>query len=94
LVAATTLLLIAAMPVGAAAVPTPPETGCPAGSEQLSVETLTGLGYNVPARIDPVGNNDGWVCGHAVVDAAAEQIAPGLTRTLYLFGDNDVTPEH
>ena len=93
-VAATTLLLISAMPVGAAAVPTPGETGCAAGFEQLSVETLTGLGYRVPALEDEAGNHDGWVCGHALVDAAAEQISPGHTLTIYLFDDNVITPEH
>ena len=93
-VAATTLLLIAAVPVGAAEVPTPGETGCPAGSEQLSVETLTGLGYRVPALEDEAGNQDGWVCGHALVEAAAEQISPGHTLTIYLFGDKTLTPEH
>jgi hypothetical protein len=92
--AATTLLLITAMPVGAAAVPTPGETGCAAGFEQLSVETLTGLGYRVPALEDAAGNNDGWVCGHALVEAAADQASPGHTLTIYLFGDNRLTPEH
>jgi hypothetical protein len=93
-VAATTLLLITALPVGAAAVRTPRETGCAAGFEQLSVKILTGLGYRAPALEDEGGNQDGWVCGHALEDAAADQISPGRTHTIYLFVDNVLTPEH
>ena len=87
-------LPITALPVWAAAVPTPRETGCAAGFEQLSVEILTGLGYRVPALEDQGGNQDGWVCGHALEDAAADQISPGRTHTIYLFVDNRITPEH
>jgi hypothetical protein len=91
LVAATTLSLAAAMPVWAAAVPTPVETGCAAGFEQLSVQTLTALGYRLPSELDAAGNQDGWVCGHAFVEAAKDQLCPDCPREiLYLFGDNDV----
>lgn len=50
-----------------------PSNGCPAGYQLLSVKTLSGAGYRVPAQVDsPIsgvtsfgqpGNGDGYVCG-------------------------------
>lgn len=51
----------------------PPANGCPSGYGLLSVATLTGEGYRVPAMVDSPtsgvlshgqpGNGDGLVCG-------------------------------
>jgi hypothetical protein len=69
LVIATAGAVITAAPALAA----PPSTGCPAGYQLLSVQTLTAEGYTVPALVDSPtsgllsygkpGNGDGYVCG-------------------------------
>jgi hypothetical protein len=54
----------------APALAAPPSTGCPAGYQLLSVQTLTAEGYKVPALIDSPtsgvvgegpGTGQGWV---------------------------------
>ena len=61
-------------PAGTPAMAAPPPSGCPAGYQLLSVQTLTAEGYMVPALVDSPtsgvksfghpGDGDGWVCGH------------------------------
>jgi hypothetical protein len=49
---------------------TPVATGCPAGSELLSVASLEATGpYTTPRLVDTAGNNNGLVCGAVVPDA-------------------------
>ncbi len=45
----------------AAAVPTPPETGCPAGWQLLSLDDLEGAGYVFVPDLD--ANGDRLICG-------------------------------
>lgn len=57
---------------GGAAFAAAPSDGCPAGFQLQSVDTLSGLGYRVPAQVDSPscgvtpfghsGNGDGYVC--------------------------------
>lgn len=81
----------------AAAGATPPETGCPAGDQTLTVAWLEQQGpYKAPPQIDSAGNQDGLVCGHVVSAAAAANYCGGpcVVPVLYTFRDNDLTPEH
>lgn len=73
----------------------PPSNGCPAGYELMSVETMTSLGYHVPAAVDsPIsgihsfgqpGNGDGYVCGVKLGNRVG---TTGLQ--LYNFMDNQL----
>jgi hypothetical protein len=62
-------------PAGAANSPPPSNTGCAAGYQLLSVAALEAVGPYVAAReVDSHGNNNGYVCGHAVPLGEAEAI--------------------
>jgi hypothetical protein len=62
-------------PAGAANSPPLTNTGCPAGYQLLSVAALEATGpYAAPGEVDSSGNNDGYVCGHAVPLGEAEAI--------------------
>ena len=84
----------------AGAVDTPPQTGCPAGYQTLSVSWLESQGpYMLPAILDDPangGNDDGYVCGLPLPDAAAVQLCGGPcgVPVLYQFRDNNLTPRH
>jgi hypothetical protein len=76
----------------AAPAQTPPETGCPAGYQHLSVTSLEAQGpYMAPRAIDTGGNNNGFVCGLPLPPAAAEQACGGPcpVPVIYLFRDDD-----
>jgi hypothetical protein len=63
------------LPAGAANSPPPSNLGCPAGYQLLSVAALEAIGpYVAPREVDSNGNNDGYVCGHAVPLGEAEAI--------------------
>lgn len=67
---AVAVATVAATALPATATKTPLTTGCPAGYELLSVESLEAQGpYLVPRRVDEPGNNNGLVCGLALPDA-------------------------
>jgi hypothetical protein len=89
---------LAAVPVTSAVAVTPPVSGCPAGFQTLSVATLTGLGYHVPALVDDPangGNGDGVVCGKPINPTRADQLCGGPCGVvLYGFRDNSLTPSH
>ncbi len=71
-----------------------PSNGCPAGYQLLSVKTLSGAGYRVPAQVDsPIsgvtsfgqpGNGDGYVCGVQL----GKQVGP--FGPIYNFIDNQL----
>ena len=80
---------------GTPAMAAPPPSGCPAGYQLLSVQTLTAEGYKVPALVDSPtsgvksfghpGDGDGWVCGHQL----GNQLTPfGLP--VFDFTDNQL----
>lgn len=83
-----------AVPAYAAAPGTPPESGCPAASQLLSVEWLEDQGpYMAPRQIDDAGNQDGLVCGKPVNQIAAEKSlckGPCAVPVIYLFRDNEL----
>jgi hypothetical protein len=69
-------------------------TGCPAGYEFRSVESLAETGNApVPGQIDAAGNADGFVCALPLPDAVcrAAGFDPCLVETFYRFRDNDVS---
>jgi hypothetical protein len=97
--AAALALAAATLPLGgsSAVAATPSETGCPAGFSLLSVQWLSTQGaYQLPGILDAAGNNDGYVCGKAIVDVAATHICGGScgVPVLYNFYDNDKTPAY
>jgi hypothetical protein len=96
--AAALALAAVTLPLSPAALAaTPPETGCPAGFSLLSVQWLSTQGpYQLPGILDAAGNNDGYVCGKAIVDVAATHLCGGScgVPVLYNFYDNDKTPAH
>ena len=92
-IAAITVLLVVGLLV---AVPLPtavakPGTGCPAGYQLRTVESLAATGNApVPGLIDAAGNNDGLVCALPLPDAfcIAMGFDPCPVETVYLFTDN------
>jgi hypothetical protein len=89
--------MVMASPAPAAfAVDTPPETGCPASNQVLSVAELAALGHHVPVLIDEAGNNNGLICAKQLAPADQEQTClrigcePG--DILYYFRDDTLTP--
>jgi hypothetical protein len=74
------------------AVPTPPETGCPAGWAHLPVADLASQGYGVPGRVDEAGNNNGFICAKAMPEAIRLKLCgPDCpVPTLYQFRDDDL----
>jgi hypothetical protein len=83
------LLLAAPLPTAVAET----STGCPAGWQFRSVESLAATGNApVPGQVDAAGNADGFVCAHPLPDAVciAAGFDPCPVETLYLFRDNDV----
>jgi hypothetical protein len=94
-IAAGTVLLavglLAAVPLPAAVAK--PGTGCPAGYQLRTVESLAATGNApVPGQIDAAGNNDGLVCAHPLPDAfcTAMGFDPCPVETTYWFTDNTV----
>lgn len=98
----TLVILLAAHMAGTSvahaesSVSTPPQTGCPAAYERLSVEELEEIDedYLVPGRLDDMangGNGNGWVCGLAMPEAfAAQQCGtPCRVPVVYLFREDD-----
>ena len=79
----------------AAAVPTPPQTGCPGGYLLLSLSDLHDQGYVFSPGLD--ANNDGYICGKPVAPPVQEQICsqfPGgvcPVPIIYYVRDNNVT---
>ena len=70
-----------------------PPTGCPAGYQLRSVESLAATGNApLPGQIDAAGNGDGFVCALPLPDAVciAHGFDPCPVETIYLFRDNDV----
>ena len=94
-VAAVTVLLAVGL---LAAIPLPSamaqeSTGCPAGWQYRSVESLAATGNEpVPGQVDAAGNADGFVCAHPFPDPVciAFGFDPCPVETLYQFRDNDV----
>ena len=92
-VAAVTVLLAVGL---LAAIPLPSamaqeSTGCPAGWQYRSVESLAATGNEpVPGQVDAAGNNDGLVCALPLPDAfcIAMGFDPCPVETVYLFTDN------
>jgi hypothetical protein len=95
---ATMFVLLLGLAMGTAivsadpAVPTPPQTGCPAGYDHLSVEELEPQGYRVPRRVDEAGNNNGMVCGLAMPEAFKRQVCGSNcpVPVVYLFRDDNL----
>jgi hypothetical protein len=91
-------IVYTATPAGAVA--TPPETGCSAGFQTLSVSWLESRGpYQLPARLDDPangGNGDGLVCGKPINPTRTAKLCgtPCDVPVLYEFGDNNLTPWH
>jgi hypothetical protein len=91
-------LSVAVLPaMTASAVDTPPQTGCPASNEVLSVADLTPLGYRLPGRLDAAGNANGLICAKLLAPAADVQAClhnpecvPGTV--LYYFRDDTLVP--
>ncbi len=84
-----------ALTAPALAADTPPQTGCPASNQVLSVAELTAQGYRVPAQVDAAGNGNGLVCGKPLSAAAQEQFCRlngGCPVIIYQFRDDDLTP--
>ena len=78
----------------AAAVPTPPTTGCPTGYQLLSLDDLEGRGYVFAPDLD--ANRDRFICGkplNPVVQARVCLTFPGgvcPVPVLYAVRDNEV----
>jgi hypothetical protein len=94
-VAAVTVLLafglLAAGPLPTAAAKT--GTGCPAGFQLRTVESLAATGNTPnPGLLDAAGNNDGLVCVLPLPDAFCTAMGydPCPVETVYLFLDNTV----
>jgi hypothetical protein len=94
-IAASTVLLAVGL---LAAVPLPnavakPGTGCPAGYQLRTVESLAATGNApIPGQVDAAGNNDGLVCARPVPDAVCTAMGfdPCPVETIYFFRDNTV----
>ena len=84
----------------AGAIATPPETGCAAGYQTLSVSWLESQGpYRVPALLDDPangGNGDHLVCGKPINATRTAKLCgpPCDVPVLYEFADNSLTPWH
>jgi hypothetical protein len=82
------------------AVATPPQTGCSAGFQTLSVSWLESQGpYQAPARLDDPangGNADQLVCGKTINPTRTAKLCgtPCDVPVLYEFADNNLTPWH
>jgi hypothetical protein len=92
-IAAGTVLLavglLAAGPLPTAAAKT--GTGCPAGFQLRTVESLAATGNAPnPGLLDAAGNNDGLVCALPLPDAFCTAMGydPCPVETVYLFVDN------
>jgi hypothetical protein len=89
--------MLALSPASATAA-TPKDTGCPVGSQLLSLDFLREEGpYMAPFVHDAEGNGDGFVCGKPYNDVVFAIFCPdgcGGIPILYSFSDNDLTPEH
>jgi hypothetical protein len=85
-----------ALPAATAAA-VPPDTGCPAGWQHLSLTFLASQGpYHVPFVIDAAGNMDGYVCGKPVNHTQYLKLCGSTCDVpiIYNFRDNDLTPSH
>lgn len=81
----------------ALAVDTPPQTGCPAAYDVMTVAELEATGHiPAPRNVDAAGNGNGLVCTRPFADAANEQLcrlAPGGPCTvdqIYFYLDDNV----
>jgi hypothetical protein len=84
--------LLAAVPLPSAVAQT--STGCPAGWQFRSVESLAATGNApVPGQIDAAGNAHGFVCALPLPDAVCTAMGfdPCPVETVYVFLDNDVS---
>jgi hypothetical protein len=78
------------------AVNTPPQTGCAASNQLLSVADLAALGHHLPTLIDEAGNNNnGLICAKQLAPADQEQPACASAASpgdiLYFFRDDALT---
>ncbi len=79
----------------AAAVPTPPESGCPAAYQLLSLDDLEGEGYVFVPDLD--ANSDRFICGKPLNPVVQAQVCltfpDGVcpVPVLYYVRDNDVS---
>jgi len=94
---ATGLLAIgsSAFGAGSASADTPPENGCPAAYQLLSIAWLTQQGpYMVPGLLDSAGNNDGYVCGKPLNPVVQYNVCADNCPVpiIYNFYDNSRTP--
>jgi hypothetical protein len=83
--------------VPALAVDTPPETGCPAAYDVMTVAELEATGHSpAPRNVDAAGNGNGLVCTRPFAEAANEQLcrlAPGglcVVDQIYFYLDDNV----
>jgi hypothetical protein len=77
------------------AVPTPPDTGCPAGWQLLNLQEMHQQGYQF--TVHPDADGDGFFCGKPVAPAVQAMICetfPGgvcPVPIIYYLRDNNVT---
>ena len=79
----------------AATVPTPPENGCPAAYQLLSLDDLEGEGYVFSPDLD--ANGDRFICGKPLNPVVQAQVCATFpdgvcpVPVIYYVRDNDVT---
>ncbi len=87
LVAAAALALAVPASALADSSQTPVVTGCPAGYDHVAVSSFPAQ-YQMPARIDAAGNDNGWICAQqlpeAVVAAYCLNLEPKACNLLEL----------
>ncbi len=71
LAAATALALAVPASALADSSQTPVATGCPAGYEHVLVSSFPSPPYQMPARVDAAGNDNGWICAQPLPEAVA-----------------------
>ena len=83
--------------VPALAVDTPPETGCPAGFQVMTVAELEATGHiPAPRNVDAAGNGNGKVCALPFAPAANEQLCrlaaggPCTVDQIYFYVDDNI----
>ncbi len=75
------------------AVPTPPETGCPAAYDLLAVTFLESQGpYRLPRIVDEQGNNNGHICAKALSQGRRDVFCRDrdCPDIVYYFRDDDL----
>ena len=85
---AASAVLVTAVP--ALAVDIPPETGCPAGFQVMTVAELEATGHiPAPRNVDAAGNGNGLICAKPFADAANEQLCgPCPVDQIYFYLDD------